>query len=603
MAGKIPQSFIDDLLARTDIVELIDSRVRLKKAGKNYQACCPFHNEKSPSFSVSQEKQFYHCFGCGAHGNAIGFLMEFDGLNFPDAIEDLAGQLGLTVPREENGSSLSHYSAPVISNDLYQMMEQACRFYQTQLRQSPAAIEYLKKRGLSGEVAKKYAIGYAPSGWDGLRKLIGRTREQEEQLMTLGMLIKKDNGGSYDRFRDRIMFPIRDQRGRIIGFGGRVLGDGTPKYLNSPETEIETAVNGKQVKTTIFHKGVELFGLYEVKQAHRNPSRILIVEGYMDVVALAQYGIDYAVASLGTATTSDHMHRLFRTTPEIICCYDGDRAGREAAWRALENALPKLQDGKELKFVFLPPEHDPDSFVRAHGREAFEAYLDQAQPFSEFLFERLTRDLNLSGEAGQNELANKAVALIRRVPEGFTREGLITKLSQRLRWGENERRLRDIFARQEKEEQQPASVQRPGKMKLTPVRRALALIVQYPQIAAQLPPLPHELLGLREPGIGFLLQLLTQLHHNPMTTGQLLEQWRGTKEGEGLARLAMLDEITAGENILQELEDTCARLIDLFLEQRMAELQNKATNDGLSHDEKQELMLLLNETKQKNNAG
>lgn len=369
-----------------------------------------------------------------------------------------------------------------------------------------------------------------------------------------------------------------------------MLGEGTPKYLNSPETPI-------------FHKGKELFGLYEVKEAQRNPARILIVEGYMDVVALAQYGIDYAVASLGTATTSDHMQLLFRTAPEIICCYDGDNAGREAAWRALENALPGLQDGRELKFAFLPQEHDPDSFVRAHGREAFEEYLNQAQPFSDFLFERLARDLNLSGEAGQNELANKAVALIRRVPEGFTREGLITKLSQQLRWGENERRLRDIFARQEKEEQQAAPNPRPAsKIKLTPVRRAIALVVQHPQVAAQLPPLPHELLGLREPGIGFLLQLLTLLHDNPMTTGQLLEQWRGTKEGEGLARLAALDEITAGENILEELEDTCAYLIDLFLQQRMAELQNKASNGGLSPEEKQELLLLLSETKQKNNG-
>ena len=589
MAGKIPQSFIDELLARTDIVELIDSRVRLKKAGKNYQACCPFHNEKSPSFSVSQEKQFYHCFGCGAHGNAIGFLMEYDGLNFPDAIDDLAGQLGLTVPREENGS-YSTSSTPAVSADQYQLMEQANRFYQGQLRQAPAAIDYLKGRGLSGEVVKKYGIGYAPAGWDGLRQLLARSRELEQQLITLGMLIQKDNGGSYDRFRDRIMFPIRDRRGRIIGFGGRVLGDGTPKYLNSPETPI-------------FHKGKELFGLYEVKEAQRNPTRILIVEGYMDVVALAQYGIDYAVASLGTATTSDHMQLLFRTAPEIICCYDGDKAGREAAWRALENALPGLQDGRELKFAFLPQEHDPDSFVRAHGREAFEEYLNQAQPFSDFLFERLARDLNLSGEAGQNELANKAIALIRRVPEGFTREGLITKLSQQLRWGENERRLRDIFARQEKEEQQPeAPAARNSKIKLTPVRRAIALVVQHPQVAAKLPPLPHELLGLREPGIGFLLQLLTLLHNNPMTTGQLLEQWRGTKEGEGLARLAALDEVTAGENILEELEDTCAYLIDLFLQQRMAELQHKASNGGLSQEEKQELLLLLSETKQKNNG-
>ena len=511
MAGKIPQSFIEDLLARTDIVELIDSRVRLKKAGKNYQACCPFHNEKSPSFSVSPEKQFYHCFGCGAHGNAIGFLMEYDGLNFPDAVEELAGTLGVTIPRDEGGRGGSQTPAgPAPSADQYQLMNQASQFYQSQLRKSSEAINYLKGRGLSGEIVKQFAIGYAPSGWDGLKQLLVRNREQEQQLITLGMLIQKESGGSYDRFRDRIMFPIRDRRGRIIGFGGRVLGDGTPKYLNSPETPI-------------FHKGKELFGLYEIKAANRNPPRVLIVEGYMDVVALAQYGIDYAVASLGTSTTSDHMHLLFRTTPEVICCYDGDNAGREAAWRALENALSCLQDGRELKFVFLPPEHDPDSFVREQGREAFEQYLAAAQPFADFLFERLSRDINLSGEAGQNELANKAIALIRRVPEGFTREGLITKLSQRLRWGENEKRLREIFARQEKEADQAAKP-KSDSIKLTPVRRAIALLVQYPAIAAELPQLPQELTQLQEPGITFLMQLMAQLQQRPgLNTAQLLQ--------------------------------------------------------------------------------
>lgn len=589
MAGKIPQSFIEDLLARTDIVELIDSRVRLKKAGKNYQACCPFHNEKSPSFSVSPEKQFYHCFGCGAHGNAIGFLMEYDGLNFPDAVEELAGTLGVTVPRDEGGRGGSQAPAgPAPSADQYQLMNQASQFYQSQLRKSPEAINYLKGRGLSGEIVKQFAIGYAPSGWDGLKQLLVRNREQEQQLITLGMLIQKESGGSYDRFRDRIMFPIRDRRGRIIGFGGRVLGDGTPKYLNSPETPI-------------FHKGKELFGLYEIKAANRNPPRVLIVEGYMDVVALAQYGIDYAVASLGTSTTSDHMHLLFRTTPEVICCYDGDNAGREAAWRALENALSCLQDGRELKFVFLPPEHDPDSFVREQGREAFEQYLAAAQPFADFLFERLSRDINLSGEAGQNELANKAIALIRRVPEGFTREGLITKLSQRLRWGENEKRLREIFARQEKEADQAAKP-KSDSIKLTPVRRAIALLVQYPAIAAELPQLPQELTQLQEPGITFLMQLMAQLQQRPgLNTAQLLELWRGSKEGAALARLATIElfDSTLGQepDIHAELQDTLLGFIDRYFEQRIAQLQAK---EKPSREELNELLLLLGEIKAKN---
>ncbi len=589
MAGKIPQSFIEDLLARTDIVELIDSRVRLKKAGKNYQACCPFHNEKSPSFSVSPEKQFYHCFGCGAHGNAIGFLMEYDGLNFPDAVEELAGTLGVTVPRDEGGRGGSQAPAgPAPSADQYQLMNQASQFYQSQLRKSSEAINYLKGRGLSGEIVKQFAIGYAPSGWDGLKQLLVRNREQEQQLITLGMLIQKESGGSYDRFRDRIMFPIRDRRGRIIGFGGRVLGDGTPKYLNSPETPI-------------FHKGKELFGLYEIKEANRNPPRVLIVEGYMDVVALAQYGIDYAVASLGTSTTSDHMHLLFRTTPEVICCYDGDNAGREAAWRALENALSCLQDGRELKFVFLPPEHDPDSFVREQGREAFEQYLAAAQPFADFLFERLSRDINLSGEAGQNELANKAIALIRRVPEGFTREGLITKLSQRLRWGENEKRLREIFARQEKEADQAAKP-KSDSIKLTPVRRAIALLVQYPAIAAELPQLPQELTQLQEPGITFLMQLMAQLQQRPgLNTAQLLELWRGSKEGAALARLATIElfDSTLGQepDIHAELQDTLLGFIDRYFEQRIAQLQAK---EKPSREELNELLLLLGEIKAKN---
>ena len=590
MAGKIPQYFIEDLLARTDIVELIDSRVRLKKAGKNYQACCPFHNEKSPSFSVSPEKQFYHCFGCGAHGNAIGFLMEYDGLSFPDAVEELAGTQGITVPREENGrASASGPATPPPSADQYQLMTKACHYYQGQLRQSPEAINYLKGRGLSGEIVKQFAIGYAPAGWDGLRQLLARSREQEQQLITLGMLIQKDQGGSYDRFRDRIMFPIRDRRGRIIGFGGRVLGDGTPKYLNSPETPI-------------FHKGKELFGLYELKEANRNPPRVLVVEGYMDVVALAQYGINYAVASLGTSTTGDHMHLLFRTTPEVICCYDGDNAGREAAWRALENALPCLQDGRELKFIFLPQEHDPDSFVRAQGREAFEQCLTEAQPFADFLFERLSRDLNLSGEAGQNELADKAIALIRRVPEGFTREGLITKLSHRLRWGENEKRLRDIFARQEKEAGQQKPANKPATLKLTPVRRAIALLVQYPAIGATLPPLPPELAKLQDPGIPFLLQLMEQIRQRPgMNTAQLLELWRGSKEGAALARLASVDLFDANleqeTDIYAELQDTLLGFIDRYFEQRIAELQAK---EKPSREEVNELLLLLGEIKAKN---
>ncbi|WP_279486083.1 DNA primase [Aeromonas veronii] len=591
MAGRIPQSFIDDLLVRTDIVELIDSRVRLKKAGKNYQACCPFHNEKSPSFTVSQEKQFYHCFGCGAHGNAIGFVMEYDGLEFPDAIEELASMQGMQVPREQSiGGSAN--SQPAVSKDLFELMNQISRFYESNLKSAPHAVEYLKGRGLTGEVVKRFNIGYAPSDWDQVRRRFGASRDHEQLLISGGMLITRDNGpGSYDRFRDRIMFPIRDKRGRVIGFGGRVLGDGTPKYLNSPETPI-------------FHKGRELFGLYEVKQAHKDPRRILVVEGYMDVVALGQYDIDYAVAALGTATTSDHIHTLFRTTAEVVCCYDGDNAGREAAWRALDNALPHLQDGRELKFVFLPDGEDPDSLVRKIGKEGFEALLDEAQPFADFMFQRLRRDAILLGEAGKHEIAHEAAELIRRVPEGFTREGLITRLSSMMRWGENKQRIAELFARNT---QPKAEVNKPKAIKLTPLRRALALMVQYPAVAAKLPSMP-ELAGLRVQGIKFLLQLHQQILAQPgITTGILLEHWRGTKEGEILAQLAMyypFEEINPDQapDIQRELEDTFFGFTSQVLNQRIEELQNK---ERPSQAEMQELMMLLREmkTEKRNECG
>ncbi|CAJ1883887.1 MULTISPECIES: DNA primase [Aeromonas] len=591
MAGRIPQSFIDDLLVRTDIVELIDSRVRLKKAGKNYQACCPFHNEKSPSFTVSQEKQFYHCFGCGAHGNAIGFVMEYDGLEFPDAIEELASMQGMQVPREQSiGGSAN--SQPAVSKDLFELMNQIARFYESNLKSAPHAVEYLKGRGLTGEVVKRFNIGYAPSDWDQVRRRFGASRDHEQLLISGGMLITRDNGpGSYDRFRDRIMFPIRDKRGRVIGFGGRVLGDGTPKYLNSPETPI-------------FHKGRELFGLYEVKQAHKDPRRILVVEGYMDVVALGQYDIDYAVAALGTATTSDHIHTLFRTTAEVVCCYDGDNAGREAAWRALDNALPHLQDGRELKFVFLPDGEDPDSLVRKIGKEGFEALLDEAQPFADFMFQRLRRDAILLGEAGKHEIAHEAAELIRRVPEGFTREGLITRLSSMMRWGENKQRIAELFARNS---QPKAEVNKPKAIKLTPLRRALALMVQYPAVAAKLPSMP-ELAGLRVQGIKFLLQLHQQILAQPgITTGILLEHWRGTKEGEILAQLAMyypFEEINPDQapDIQRELEDTFFGFTSQVLNQRIEELQNK---ERPSQAEMQELMMLLREmkTEKRNECG
>ncbi|NHH99741.1 DNA primase [Oceanimonas sp. MB9] len=587
MAGRIPQQFIDDLLARTDIVDLIDQRVRLKKAGKNYQACCPFHNEKSPSFTVSPDKQFYHCFGCGAHGTALGFLMEYDGLEFLDAIDELAAMHGLTVPRESTGGSSPQQQAAARAErqDLYGLLNDIARFYQQQLRNAPAAIDYLKGRGLSGEVVKRFGIGYVPDRWDRVKRQFAGNRDAERQLIDGGMLLQSDNGRIYDRFRDRVMFPIRDRRGRTIGFGGRVLGDGTPKYLNSPETPV-------------FHKGRELYGLYEVRQAHRNPERVLVVEGYMDVVALAQFGIDYGVASLGTSTTPDQLQLLYRTTREVICCYDGDRAGREAAWRALENALPLMQDGRSLRFVFLPDGEDPDSLVRSQGKDAFERLLGNAQDFGDFLFERLAQD-SMEGDAGQHELAHKAAEAIMRVPEGFTREGLVTRLSRQLNWGENERRVKELFARlkpaDDKEKPAPS---RPQKLKLTPLRRAIALVLQYPAAAARLPDIPA-LEELSLPGMELLLALLGQVREQPaLSTAQLLEHWRGHPSEPALSRLAMADNAVAGDHIEQELQDIFVVLINDYLAQRIELLQQKSrSRDGLTPSEKQELVLLLTESK------
>ena len=374
MAGLIPQHFIDDLISRTDIVDLIDGRVKLKKAGKSYVACCPFHGEKSPSFHVSQDKQFYHCFGCGASGNIISFIMEYDRLDFPDAIDELAGMYNLEVPREDSGTekkSAQQYSIDKQKKlDYYELMEQVTTYFCQQLqsnKNSAQVIEYLKMRGLSGEIAKRFSIGYAPDDWQEVKDKFGRGTERENQLLETGVLIKNEKGRTYDRFRNRVMFPIRDRRGRVIGFGGRVLDDATPKYLNSPETPI-------------FHKGSELYGFFEAKQANRALKRLLVVEGYMDVVALAQNGISWAVASLGTSTTTDQIQLMFRNAGEIICCYDGDRAGRDAAWRTLQNALPQLQDGRQIKFMFLPDGEDPDSMVRALGQDKFVDLVNEAIP-------------------------------------------------------------------------------------------------------------------------------------------------------------------------------------------------------------------------------
>ncbi|OLQ91284.1 DNA primase [Vibrio panuliri] len=582
MAGHIPRSFIDDLLARLDIVDIIDARVKLKKKGKNYGACCPFHNEKTPSFSVSQEKQFYHCFGCGAHGNAIDFLMEYERLEFVEAIEELASFLGLDVPREQRQGGSFHKDQPQASSDqkrsLYDLMGSIGQFYRDQLKQSSSkiAIQYLKDRGLSGEIVQKFGIGYVADEWDLVRKNFGQHKAAQDMLVSGGMLIENDNGNRYDRFRGRVMFPIRDRRGRVIGFGGRVIGEGTPKYLNSPETPI-------------FHKGKELYGLYEVLQAYREPPRILVVEGYMDVVALAQYGVDYSVASLGTSTTGDHLHVLFRQTSTVVCCYDGDRAGREAAWRAMENALPYLTDGRQLKFMFLPDGEDPDTYIRQYGKEAFEQQIEASMSLSDFMFSSLMQQVDVSNREGMAKLTSLAVPLIDKVPGGTLRLYLRDLLGKRLGLMD-ERQLQQLIS---KEGQKETRVLPHQEIKRTPMREVIALLIQNPSYAEMVPDL-SSVKNLTVPGLSLLLEVLEycQLHPN-ITTGQLLEQWRNSSQSALMLRLAGWEIPLDDDNEKDIFLDSLDRILSQCVEKQIENLQAKERSVGLSAEEKRELLALM----------
>ncbi|TXH96427.1 MAG: DNA primase [Rheinheimera sp.] len=572
MAGQIPRPFIDDLLARTDIVELIDQRVPLKKAGKNYAACCPFHSEKSPSFTVSADKQFYHCFGCGAHGNAISFMMAFEQLEFVEAIEELAKLYHLEVPREGGQKTYQQGSA-----DDYSQMEKAAKIYQAQLQNSESALAYVAKRGLSADTIQKYGIGYAPDSWDLLLKQLATTRAGRDQLFELKLTNRNDNGREYDFFRDRLMFPIRDKRGRVIGFGGRVLGDGTPKYLNSPETRL-------------FHKGRELYGLFEARQQQERLSMLLVVEGYMDVVALSQFGIEFAVACLGTATTGDHMQTMFRYTPTVVCCYDGDRAGRDAAWRALQSALPHLKDGVELKFVFLPDGEDPDTLVRKEGKEAFVSRLQQAQSLSNYLFEHLLAEIDVNSDAGKSALWNRANELILQVPSEFYRDTLQERLANLVG------RPRSSLAPVKTTKTNPAVT---TATKITPMRRAIALLLQHPALAAVMPQAP-ELAQANLPGIEILLALQHKLLEQPdLTTAQLLEHWRGAVEYNILSKLALWEHQVADEQLTADFLDTFRAIEDQYLQQRLEALQRKDQLTKLSLAERQEYAMLLKAFKTK----
>ena len=577
MAGKIPQDFIDDLIARADISEVIGRRVQLKKAGREFKACCPFHDEKTPSFTVSPGKGFYHCFGCGAHGTAIGFLMEFDHMNFVDAIESLASTMGVDVPRDESDRPARRY------DELFSLTESVENHWQSQLREHPVAVEYLKQRGIDGETARRFGIGFAPDGWSNVLDKFGKTPEATERLLATGLIIRKDNGKHYDRFRERIMFPIRDQRGRCIGFGGRAIGDGEPKYLNSPET-------------VLFHKGRELYGLYEARQALRHIDRLVVVEGYMDVVALARNGIDFATATLGTATTTEHLNRLFRLTENVLFCFDGDRAGKAAAWRALENALPQIREGRQIRFVFLPDGHDPDSFVNEFGMAAFVKAVDDGVALSDFLIGELASQVDMDTVDGKARLAELAKPLVNKIPAGVYRELLVDSLADTV--GLSPAKLGKMI-QQSGDTTGPAARLEPGRRsgnrapaksgQPSVVRRAITLLLNYPQAGDKLD--IEKLASVSRPGIELLQDLIETVQAEPnITTAGLLERWRHDEQGRHLGKLAAVE--IPDEDEFNPAEELAACLDQLALagrRERIEFLIEKQRLNPLTDDEKSEL--------------
>lgn len=568
MAGQIPTQFIDELLARVDIVDLIDARVALKKAGKNLHACCPFHNEKTPSFTVSPDKQFYHCFGCGAHGTAIGFLMEYDQLSFPEAIQDLADMVGMTVPTTQQ------VSLTPAKQNLYDLMDKVGRYYVHQLHNHPQRqpfLDYLKQRGLSAKTIETFGLGMAPEGWDNVLKTFGSNPQLTKQLLDGGLLIKNDKGRTYDRFRNRVMFPIRDRRGRIIGFGGRVMDDSTPKYLNSPETPI-------------FHKGTELYGLYQARKANRRLERILIVEGYMDVIALAEHGVTNAVATLGTSTTADHLRLLLRAAPEVVFCFDGDQAGRDAAWRAAENALPMLGGNQQLKFMFLPDGEDPDSLVRNQGPAAFGRRVELAQNYSDFFFETLCSRIDINSMDGRARLVEMTKPYLKHVPAGVYRD----MLEQRL--AELSKTNVATLNRHLEKPAQPArkSAKKPAMAAMTPIRMAITIVLQYPILAREIEQI-DVIRQLQQPGVNILADLLETLHQHPhLTTAALLERWRDKENGAHLQKLALQPLTLSADALKHELTGIVTRLHKEARAQRIHELTSKPFSE-LTEAEKAEV--------------
>jgi len=569
--ARIPDAFIDDLLARTDIVEVVGTRVPLKRQGKEYAARCPFHDERSASFTVSPTKQFYHCFGCGAHGTAISFLMNYDRLEFLDAVDELAKRVGMEVPRSENPRSPQQQDD---SRELYAALDAAMKFFQKQLEGSEKARSYLDGRGVDAENRARFNIGYAPDGYSGLRDALGKDERRMKLLDRAGLFSKNDRGHVYDKFRDRVMFPIFDRRGRVIAFGGRVFEkDDGPKYLNSPET-------------ALFHKGRELYGLWQVRQANQKIERLIVVEGYMDVVSLFQFGVTQAVATLGTATTPDHAELLFRNAPDVFFCFDGDAAGRRAGWKALESVLPRMKDGRQAFFLFLPDGEDPDTIVRKEGAAAFDERLRQATPLSQFFFDELTRDINLGTLDGKARLAERAKPMLAQIPDGAFGDLMKQQLSQLTGLG---------GAGAPRTPQAARTVQRAVApvAKRSLVRAAITVLLQQPSLALTLGG-RHHFQGLRLAGVDLLLELLALVEQRPdISTGALLQHFDGREEQASLHTLAA--QVLAGDEAkwTEELHDAVAQLEKQLLFQRLDDLTAKARQQGLDDTDKYELRELL----------
>ncbi len=573
----IPQSFIQDLLNRTDIVDVVGRHINLKRSGANYTACCPFHDEKTPSFTVSPSKQFYHCFGCGAHGNAIGFVMAYGGLSYVEAIRELAENLGLSVPEEEG--SRAERKSP----DLSELLQKAADYYREALKQSEPAIHYLKKRGITGKIASTFGMGYAPPEWRNLSKIF--PDYESEKLVEAGLVISGE-GKRYDRFRDRIMFPIVNGRGSIIGFGGRVIGQGEPKYLNSPETPL-------------FEKGRELYGLYQARRAIQDASKVLVVEGYMDVVALAQHGIEYAVATLGTSTTPFHVQKLIRQSDHVIFCFDGDNAGRKAAWRALENSLPQLSDGKEVSFLFLPEKEDPDSFVRSRGREAFETLLQEAVPLSSFLISELSSRVNLGSEEGRARFLHEAKPYFSKI--AAPNLGLVLKKRIAQVAGVETGELEALFGIKAigRSEKIPPR-KNPGKNPSV-VRKLLEMLLHSPALA-KLGNVDEFDSGTDIPGIRkeesiALMRLLDFFAENgEANAGTVVERFRGSREGalfeEVSAQFGLEEAGLSEEELEREFLDAWKQYRERGRKARMEGLLARANASGWTEEAKAEYLRL-----------